>query len=64
MSKEKLIQIVNDIDTASEISYAILAEHCENIEDKRIPYIMLGVMQQLEKIKASAQAINKAIEEA
>lgn len=62
MSKtDTLLKAFIDIDTASEISYATLAEFSENSEDDRTKYIILGVMQQLEKIKQSAELIDKAM---
>lgn len=59
--KEQLLQSYIDIDTATEISYATLAEFSENSEDDRTKYIILGVMQQLEKIKKANDDIDKAM---
>lgn len=62
MSKnEQLLQSFIDIDTATEISYATLAEFSENSEDDRTKYIILGVLQQLEKIKKANDNIDKAM---
>lgn len=62
MSKnEQLLQSFIDIDTATEISYATLAEFSENSEDDRTKYVILGVMQQLEKIKKANDNIDKTM---
>lgn len=58
---EQLLQSFIDIDTATEISYATLAEFSENSEDDRTKYIILGVMQQLEKIKKANDNIDKTM---
>ena len=46
-------EYLSDIDTASEIAYATLAEVMDNINDERTQYVLLGVLQQLETIKKS-----------
>lgn len=62
MSKtEQLLQSFVDIDTATEISYATLAEFSENSDDDRTKYIILGVMQQLEKIKKANDNFDKVM---
>ena len=61
--REKLLQAFIDIDTASEISYATLSELSENCEDERVSYIILGVMEQIEKIKKTAEMIDEAMRE-
>ncbi len=62
MSKfDTLLQSFIDISTASEISHATLEELMDNSEDDRKKYIILGVLQQLEKIKKAADNIDKAI---
>ena len=58
---EQLLQSFIDIDTATEISYATLAEFSENSEDDRTKYIILGVLQQLEKIKKANDNIDKVM---
>lgn len=58
---EQLLQSFIDIDTATEISYATLAEFSENSEDDRTKYIILGVMQQLEKIKKANDNFDKVM---
>lgn len=58
---EQLLQSFIDIDTATEISYATLAEFSENSEDDRTKYIILGVLQQLEKIKKANNNIDKTM---
>lgn len=47
------VEYLSDIDTASEIAYATLAEVMDNINDERTQYVLLGVLQQLEAIKKS-----------
>lgn len=47
------VEYLSDIDTASEIAYATLAEVMDNINDERTQYVLLGVLQQLETIKKS-----------
>ena len=47
------VEYLSDIDTASEIAYATLAEVMDSINDERTQYVLLGVMQQLETIKKS-----------
>jgi hypothetical protein len=46
-------EYLSDIDTATEIAYATLAEVMDNLDDERTQYILLGVLQQLETIKKS-----------
>lgn len=46
-------EYLSDIDTATEIAYATLAEVMDNLNDERTQYILLGVLQQLETIKKS-----------
>ena len=54
MSKtDGLPKVYSDIDTATEISHAILSELMESAEDERTQYIILGVLEQLESIKKS-----------
>lgn len=50
---DKLVQVYNDIDIATEISHATLTEIMENMEDDRTQYILLGIIEQLEHIKKS-----------
>lgn len=58
MSKSDILfQSFIDIDTATEISYATLAALSESSDNDNIKYIILGVMQQLEKIKEAADNI-------
>lgn len=47
------VEYLSDIDTASEIAYATLAEVIDSINDERTQYVLLGVLQQLETIKKS-----------
>ena len=47
------VEYLSDIDTASEIAYATLAEVMDSINDERTQYVLLGVLQQLETIKKS-----------
>lgn len=47
------VEYLSDIDTASEIAYATLAEVMDSIDDERTQYVLLGVLQQLETIKKS-----------
>jgi len=62
MSKfDVLLQSFIDISTASEISHATLEELMDNSEDDREKYIILGVLQQLEKIKKATENIDKAM---
>lgn len=50
---DKLVQVYNDIDFATKISHATLSEIMENTEDDRTQYILLGIIEQLERIKQS-----------
>lgn len=62
MSKtEQLLQSFIDIDTATEISHATLSDLMDSSEDDRTKYIILGVLQQLEKIKKANNNIDKAM---
>lgn len=47
------VEYLSDIDTASEIANATLAEVMDSINDERTQYVLLGVLQQLETIKKS-----------
>lgn len=47
------VEYLSDIDTASEIAHATLAEVMDSINDERTQYVLLGVLQQLETIKKS-----------
>lgn len=58
---EQLLQLFIDIDTSVEISYATLSDFMDNSEDDRTKYIILGVLQQLEKIKKANDNIDKAM---
>ena len=62
MSKtEQLLQSFIDIGTATEISHATLSDLMDSSEDDRTKYIILGVLQQLEKIKKANDNIDKAM---
>lgn len=52
------VEYLSDIDTASEIAYATLAEVMDSINDERTQYVLLGVLQQLETIKKSVTNFN------
>lgn len=56
-------EYLSDIDTASEIAYATLAELMDHLDDERTQYILLGVLQQLETIKKSVTNFDLKAEE-
>lgn len=59
MSKaDKLFEVYAAIDTSSEIAHATLEEVMENLDNERMSYILLGVMQQLENIKKAVDDFN------
>lgn len=58
---EQLLQSFIDIDTATEISYATLSDLMDSSEDDRTKYIILGVLQQLEKIKKANDNFDKVM---
>ena len=45
------IEILTNIDIASEIAYATVAEVLANMENERVSYVLMGVLQQLETIQ-------------
>lgn len=46
-------RIATDIDIAAEIAYATLMETVANMDNERIVYVLMGVLQQIEIIKKS-----------
>lgn len=45
------VEIVTNIDIASEIAHATVTEVLANMENERIGYVLIGVLQQLETIQ-------------
>lgn len=45
------VEIVTNIDIASEIAHATVTEVLVNMENERIGYVLMGVLQQLETIQ-------------
>lgn len=52
----KLLEVFLNIDIASEIARATITEVMRNMDNERIEYVLMGVLQQLE-------SINKAIDD-
>jgi hypothetical protein len=45
------VEIVTNIDIASEIAHATVTEVLANMDNERIGYVLIGVLQQLETIQ-------------
>ena len=58
---DKIFQARIDIETAAEISHATISEVMDNIDDDRYKYILLGVLQQQERITRALETINEAL---
>lgn len=44
------VEIVTNIDIASEIAHATVTEVLANMENERVSYVLMGVLQQIETI--------------
>lgn len=60
---ENLLKVYSDISSAAEISHATLTTLMENTDDDREPYVILGVLQQLENIDKSLKLFDETITE-
>jgi hypothetical protein len=45
------VEIVTNIDIASEIAHATVTEVLANMENERVSYVLMGVLQQIETIQ-------------
>ena len=54
------VEIVTNIDIASEIAHATVTEVLANMENERIGYVLIGVLQQLETIQDITDPIEQA----
>lgn len=45
------VEIVTNIDIASEITHATVTEVLANMENERVSYVLMGVLQQIETIQ-------------
>lgn len=45
------VEIVTNIDIASEIARATVTEVLANMENERVSYVLMGVLQQIETIQ-------------
>lgn len=52
------VEIVTNIDIASEIAHATVTEVLANMENERIGYVLMGVLQQLETIQDNVNNFN------
>ena len=54
---DKILQARIDIETALDITNATLSEVMDNMEDDRYKYIILGVLEQIEKIEKAIEIL-------
>ena len=59
--KEKLLKAFTEIDNAVEISQATLAVVQEDLEEDRASWVLIGVSQQLDKIREANNLIDEAV---
>mgnify|MGYP007028804228 FL=1 len=52
------VEIVTNIDIASEIAHATVTEVLVNMENERIGYVLMGVLQQIETIQDNVNNFN------
>lgn len=52
------VEIVTNIDIASEIAHATVTEVLANMENERIGYVLMGVLQQIETIQDNVNNFN------
>jgi hypothetical protein len=52
------VEIVTNIDIASEIAHATVTEVLANMDNERIGYVLIGVLQQLETIQDNVNNFN------
>ena len=51
-------KIVTNIDIASEIAHATVTEVLANMENERVSYVLMGVLQQIETIQDNVNNFN------
>lgn len=52
------VEIVTNIDIASEIGHATVTEVLANMENERVSYVLMGVLQQIETIQDNVNNFN------
>ena len=52
------VEIVTNIDIAAEIAHATVTEVLVNMENERIGYVLMGVLQQIETIQDNVNNFN------
>lgn len=52
------VEIVTNIDIASEIAHATVTEVLANMENERVSYVLMGVLQQIETIQDNVNNFN------
>lgn len=65
MDNEKMLQAFVDIDNASEVAKAtlntVIADNC--FDNERLGWVLVGVVEQIEKIEKAAEAIDWGMEQ-
>lgn len=63
MDNEKMLQAFIDIDNASEVAKATLTTVCSDscFDNKRLERVLIGVVEQIEKIEKAAKAIDEVM---
>lgn len=51
------VEIVTNIDIASEIAHATVTEVLANMENERVSYVLMGVLQQIEKFSTMSMEL-------
>nr|DAF90597.1 MAG TPA: hypothetical protein [Siphoviridae sp. ctGDt6] len=52
------VEIVTNIDIASEIAHATVTEVLANMKNERVSYVLMGVLQQIETIQDNVNNFN------
>lgn len=61
---EKIYKAYHDVDNALDISYATISTlSIEQEGDQRVAFVLLGVMEQIEKAQSNMNAIFESIKE-
>lgn len=65
MDMEKMLQAYTDIRNTSEIAIATLKTVCadNSLKSDRLEWVIIGAIEQIEKIQRAAKAIDEAMNE-
>jgi len=63
MNKSDLMEAIRDIDNAVEISKATLVTVQEDVEEERVSWVLIGVIDQMDKIQKTLEIIDSAIKD-